>query len=84
MSSTTNFHEMIREKRIVELDGGRNGPLDRGASNNFLEVSNNCARFTITQQLINNRVEGRRQGSSREVFRESRGRCQLQHDCTGG
>ncbi|EAL23515.1 hypothetical protein CNBA1620 [Cryptococcus deneoformans B-3501A] len=25
------------EKRIVELDGGRNGPLDRGASNNFLE-----------------------------------------------
>lgn len=39
MSSTANFHEMIREKRIVELDGGRNGPLDRGASNNFLEVT---------------------------------------------
>lgn len=63
-----NFHAMIREKRIVELDGGRNGPLDRGASNNFLQVSNNCIRFTIVQQLIS-RVEGCCQGSSREVFR---------------
>lgn len=80
----TNFHEMIREKRIVELDGGRNRPLDRGASNNFLVVSNSCARYIVVQQLISSRVEGRCQGGSREILRKGRGRCELQHDRTGG
>ena len=28
-----------REKRIVELDGGRNGPFDRGACTDLLRVS---------------------------------------------
>ncbi|WWC89359.1 uncharacterized protein L201_004281 [Kwoniella dendrophila CBS 6074] len=41
------------EKRIVELDGGRNGPFDRGQSENFLE---DVAK--VVQEKYFDRAEG--------------------------
>ncbi|WRT66368.1 uncharacterized protein IL334_003323 [Kwoniella shivajii] len=41
------------EKRIVELDGGRNGPFDRGQSVNFLEDV-----ATVVQEKYFDRAEG--------------------------
>jgi hypothetical protein len=65
---------MSSEKRVVELDGARSGPLDRGACTDLLRVSPAPAKQKLTS--------GYRQSRSRKIHGTRRRRRKLQPHCS--